>query len=197
MSSGTLTIPKNTSLFLWNDDLLADDYLIATYQLGVVCDPLDAALGMAMEQCGGIADINGYVSSEFLSAWSVRVHALRFCNENMLSSIQPYFLQNDVYRESPRSNTTFIEIDLAFPLCLLTHSPTQWLNVLIGELPRLGFITSFRLINAKLPKNFGPGPGFGISGILKKFNVNHGPLLCRAMRPAVGLNQETMARLSK
>jgi ribulose 1,5-bisphosphate carboxylase large subunit-like protein len=65
----------------------------------------------------------------------------------------------------------------------------------VGDIPRLGFITRFRLDALELPDTLGPGPGFGVAGVRERFGCAGGPLLCRAQRPAVGLDLETMARL--
>ena len=68
---------------------------------------------------------------------------------------------------------------------------------MVGEIPRLGFLTRFQLAGLDLPADFGPGPGFGVQGIRERFGCTHGPLLCRSMRPAVGLDTATMAGLNR
>ena len=89
------------------------------------------------------------------------------------------------------------EVELAVPARLLAGKPAQLWNILVGELPRLGFLSRFRLVAVDLPAGFGPGPAFGAPGIRERLAVPRGPLLCRSMRPAVGLDVATMARLNR
>jgi ribulose 1,5-bisphosphate carboxylase large subunit-like protein len=112
------------------------------------------------------------------------------------ATVAPYRLHTPVYGDDAHAGGSFA-VELAVPLALLAGKPAQLWNILVGELPRLGFITRFRLVEATLPDNFGPGPGFGVAGLRKLTAQPAGPLLCRSMRPAVGLNIETMARLNR
>ena len=40
---------------------------------------------------------------------------------------------------------------------------------MVGEIPRLVFLTRFQLHGLVLPDDFGPGPGFGVACIRERF----------------------------
>lgn len=199
MSSGNLVIPADTAPFFWSEEESSADYLTATYEVSSVCSPEEAAIGMAMEQSASTLTINGYVDSSMLEGWTIRILSVREQEKAPQGDAVPaYFLATEVYLEHAGQSEEFhSEITLAIPLCLLHGKPSQFLNVVIGELPRLGFLTRFRLKDMKLPTGFGPGPSFGREGILHACGVESGPILCRAMRPGVGLDLETMATLNR
>jgi len=199
MSSGNLGRSTHPELFAWARDLDPADYLFATYRISAACDVEVAASGMAMEQSAATVSIEGFVSPEPMKAWTIRVRSIRKADVSEDGELPSYSLSTEVYpQQTPESGSQERwDVELAFPLRLLTGRPSQVLNILVGELPRLGFITSFRLMEALLPPSFGPGPGFGVPGILTKLGHPRGPLLCRSMRPAVGLDTGTMARLNR
>ena len=198
MSSGNLVIPANTKPYVWSDELDKSEFIFATFRVTAVCSGDKAALGMAMEQSVSTELIKGYASSEILGDWTIRVcDVTSVADETSADVVPPYFLNTEVYSASEDTGSNCFEINLAIPLRLLHGKPAQLLNVMVGELPRLGFLTSLSLIEARLPLGFGPGPAFGREGILALLGMQEGPLLCRAMRPGVGLDTSTMARLNK
>ena len=198
MSSGNLVIPANTRPYVWSDELDKSEFIFATYRVTAICSGDQAALGMAMEQSVSTEVIKGYASSEILGDWTIRVCGVTTIpNETAQDVVPPYFLNTEVYSASGETGSNCFEIDLAIPVSLLHSKPAQLLNIIVGELPRLGFLTSLRLIEARLPVGFGPGPAFGREGILALLGKQEGPLLCRAMRPGVGLDTSTMAQLNK
>ena len=198
MSSGTLERPTHPEWFEWSAGLQAPDYLRAVYRVSAACSGDDAALGMAMEQSAATLHIAGYVEPASLAEWTVRVCRVSALDQPQAGVVAPYFLRTEVYAgQGARATGQAFEIELAFPLRLLAGKPAQLLNILVGELPRLGFLTSFQLRAADLPAGFGPGPAFGRDGILARFGQASGPLLCRSMRPAVGLDTATMMRLNE
>jgi ribulose 1,5-bisphosphate carboxylase large subunit-like protein len=197
LSSGNLVLPSNTSAFSWSSALDPADYIFVTYRVTSPCSGEEAALGMAMEQSASTLYIKGYASPQMLEDWTIRVcrvHALAAqCSEPVVPA---YFLNTEVYARQAAGQGNY-EVELAVPTRLLKNKPAQLLNVLIGELPRLGFLTSFRLTEVRLPAQFGPGPSFGKDGILQLLDKQRGPLLCRAMRPGVGLDTAVMAALNR
>ena len=195
MSSGNLPRTQHPELFRWASTLDPADYVRARYTVTSVHDADATALGMAMEQSAGTVMIRGYVEPAQLERWTIRVVGCEACDEQPVAALEPYKLATDVYAEQQQAAQTFA-VTLAIPRRLLAGKAVQLFNVVIGELPRLGFLTRFRLDALVLPEDFGPGPGFGIAGIRERFGVQRGPLLCRAMRPAVGLDIEAMARLN-
>ncbi|HIE54523.1 MAG TPA: hypothetical protein EYP90_04975, partial [Chromatiaceae bacterium] len=42
-----------------------------------------------------------------------------------------------------------------------------------------------------------PGPSFGVAGIRDRLRVDDRPIFCRSMRPAVGLDTETMLKINR
>ncbi|MBL0211948.1 MAG: hypothetical protein IPQ13_13715 [Holophagaceae bacterium] len=199
MSSGNLGRSTHPELFAWSPDLDPADYLSVTYRVSAACDPQVAAVGMAMEQSAATVSIPGFVSPEPLKGWTIRVRSVRRADVASEGRLPGYSLSTEVYPEQEAGSESCAtwDIELAFPLRLLTGRPSQVLNIVVGELPRLGFLTSFRLIDATLPPSFGPGPAFGVQGIQAKLGNPRGPLLCRSMRPGVGLDTSTMALLNR
>lgn len=196
MSSSGINGPQDPSLYRWTDDLDAADYLIARYEISASRDGMAAALGMAMEQSVGATRIHAYFDAAALAPSCIRVRAVRRLPGQAETAVVPYRLHTPVYGVDAPGAGSF-EIELAIPFTLLAGKPAQLWNILVGELPRLGFITRFRLVEAMLPEHFGPGPGFAVAGLRDLTQQASGPLLCRSMRPAVGLDIETMARLNR
>lgn len=199
MSSGNLTVSLHPEMYAWSADRDPADYLFATYRITAACDVEDAARGMAMEQSAATVSIPGFVVPGSLRDWTIRTRTLRASAIPVEHRLPSYSLATEVYAGSDTDAPTGAawEVELAYPLRLLEGRPSQLLNVLVGELPRLGFLTSCRLVAAELPRGFGPGPRFGAQGIRARLGNPRGPLLCRSMRPGVGLDDGTMARLNR
>ena len=196
MSSGNLPRTQHPELFLWADGLDPAHYVRASYRVTSIHDGEATAMAMAMEQGCGTAAIAGHVVPAMLTDWSVRVLSVRAAETLPDSEVPPYQLDTDVYAEHGGAQRDWL-VELAIPRRLLADRPAQLLNVAVGELPRLGFLTRFQLQALDLPEDFGPGASFGVGGIRRHFQREHGPLLCRAMRPAVGLDLPTMAGLHR
>lgn len=199
MSSGTLPPGACPPVFTWSDELDPRDYLIAQFRITTALAPERAALGMAMEQSATTVRIRGYLEPEDLEAWTIRVRSVAPAPPAGPSEVPGFALTTEAYGGEglPSSPEREWDVELAFPLRALMGRPSQLLNVLVGELPRLGFLTRFRVISAPLPAGFGPGPAFGVEGLRRLAGRPAGPLLCRSMRPAVGLSTEVMARLNR
>jgi len=198
MSSGNLIIPVNKEPFLWSADCDSEQHIFATYRVTSTCSGEKTALGMVMEQSASTLSIQGYATPEMLEDWTIRVCKITPVTEGVVSeAVTPYFLDTEVYSDAASAGAGCFDIELAIPINLLQNKPAQLLNVLVGELPRLGFLISFSLIDVQLPSGFGPGPAFGRKGILALLEKTEGPLLCRAMRPGVGLETSVMAKLNR
>ncbi len=199
MSSGNLAHSAHPELFKWSPELDPERYLFVSYRISSAFDVEDSARGMAMEQSAATVSIPGFVAPHSMGDWTIRVRSIHRAEPSPQGELSPYSLSTEVYPApkpelEPRERW---DVELAFPLRLLAGRPSQLLNVLVGELPRLGFLTSFRLLDSTLPKAFGPGPAFGVQGIRSALGNPRGPLLCRSMRPGVGLDTETQARLNR
>lgn len=196
MSSGRMCKPHDPALYRWSGDLDEADYLQAVYEITSTCAGPEAALSMAMEQSVGTSRIHDYLDADALAPSAIRVRHVRQLPQQCDSVVPPYHLQTPVYGDTAHDPASF-EVTLSIPLRLLASRPAQLWNILVGELPRLGILTRFRLVDARLPVQFGPGPGFGVAGIRALARQATGPLLCRSMRPAVGLDTATMAKLNR
>lgn len=196
MSSGHLPHAAHPELFRWADDLDPGQYLRASYRVSSVHDGEATAIGMAMEQSAATTRIAGYVTPAMLTDWTIRVVTFADAGTRPASEVDSYHLATEVYADTSDQQPRDWLIELAIPLRLLQGKPAQLFNVVVGELPRLGFLSRFRLERCRLPDGFGPGPAFGVSGLRHRFQRPHGPLLCRSMRPAVGLDTDTMARMN-
>ncbi|MEM8661280.1 MAG: RuBisCO large subunit C-terminal-like domain-containing protein, partial [Pseudomonadota bacterium] len=201
MSSGNLVLPDNPESFTWSQDCDPNRYILASYRVLTSSAGEEAALGMAMEQSASTLFIAGYASPDMFDDHTIRIRSVDEVtgfSPSMLTStaVSSYSLATEVYAKTSEQLRMF-DICLAVPTLLLQRKPAQLLNVLVGELPRLGFLNSFRLVDVRLPPAFGPGPSFGQQGILELLGKSSGPLLCRAMRPGVGLDLETMATINQ
>lgn len=196
MSSGNMPRAQHPALFLWAEGLDPADYVRANYRVTSTQDGEATAMAMAMEQSCATTAIAGHVQPGMLGDWTMRVLGVRPAGISPSSELQPYQLETEVYAARGEGQRDW-DVELAIPRRLLANKPAQLLNVAVGELPRLGFLTRFQLTSLDLPGDFGPGPGFGIAGIRQKFGCARGPLLCRSMRPAVGLSTATMAGLNR
>ena len=192
------TIPRDTTgQYAWTPSLRSEDYLFATYRIATVLDPHRAAIGMAAEQSVNATSIEGFVTPDMVESWTIRVRRVTDLGK-VSGGVKPFLLFTDTYHHaSEMEHERACEVELAYPLRLFSGKPNQILNYVVGELPRLGFLTQFQLTSAHLPYGvFGSGPAFGRGGILERLGQRQGPLLCRAMRPATGLDLRTMARLN-
>ena len=196
MSSGNMPRAQHPALFRWNDGLDAQDYMRARYRVTSIHDGEATALAMAMEQSCATTAIAGHVVPEMLGDSTIRVLDVQAADTLPASELRPYQLETEVYAEQGGGERDWL-VELAIPRRLFAGKPAQLLNVAVGELPRLGFLTRFQLQGLDLPGDFGPGPAFGIAGIRTHFHRETGPLLCRSMRPAVGLDIPTMAGLHR
>lgn len=198
MSSGFLTIPSSTIMFEWSDAFDPSNFIFATYRVSSCFSGQETALGMAMEQSAATVYIKNYVEPAMLENWSIRIRRVSAIdNQFPTHEVTPYYLATEVYGGNQEAHIYSHEIELAIPVCLVGGKPAQLLNIIVGELPRLGFLTAFSLVDIEFPEGFGCGPAFGQEGILKLLGKTKGPLLCRSMRPGLGLSTETMAKLHR
>lgn len=195
MSSGNMPRTQHPELFQWQARLSPADYLLATYRVASQHDGVATAMAMAMEQSAATTAIRGHVEPAMLEDWTIRVLDVQ-ADGDAAGAVAPYHLQTEVYADEEGGESAW-RVELAIPRRLLAGKPAQLWNVVVGEIPRLGFLTRFQLAALALPEGFGPGPGFGVSGIRAMLGIERGPVLCRSMRPAVGLDTDTMARLNR
>ncbi len=196
MSSGNMPRTQHPELFHWQAGLAPADYVTARYRVCSQHDGPATAMAMAMEQSAATTAIVGHVEPGMLEAWTIRVLDVQGDGELVAGAVAPYHLQTEVYAEAGGGERAW-HVDLAIPKRLIAGKPAQLWNVVVGEIPRLGFLTRFQLVDLALPEGFGPGPGYGVDGIRARLGVERGPVLCRSMRPAVGLEADAMAGLNR
>lgn len=194
MSTGSLQQPEAPELFEWHNDLNRQDYSLVTYRVASILSMQETALGMAMEQSAATLNIAGYVAANDLVAHTIRIVSCESLGSTSERTVPSYYLDTEVYEQSAGGVSVY-QVELAFPNRLLQAKPAQLMNVLVGELPRLGFLTQFQVVHSCLQIQEWKGPAFGIDGIRERFEVESGPILCRSSRPAVGLSMKQMARL--
>ena len=144
MSSGNMPRAQHPALFRWDAALDPHDYIRARYRVTSIHDGEATAMAMAMEQGCGTSAIAGHVVPEMLVDWSVRVLSVQAAETLADSEVSPYQLDTDVYAEVGGTQRDWV-VELAIPRRLLAGRPSQLLNVVVGELPRLGFLTRFQL----------------------------------------------------
>ena len=196
MSSGNMPRAQHPALFHWDDGLDPGNYVRARYRVTSIHDGEATAMAMAMEQSCATTVIAGHVVPDMLGHATIRVLDVTSAGTLPDSELRPYQLETEVYADHGGRERDWV-VELAIPRHLLAGKPAQLLNVVVGELPRLGFLTRFQLQGMDVPDDFGPGPAFGVKGIRRHFRRETGPLLCRSMRPAVGLDIPTMAGLHR
>ena len=142
MSSGSMPRTQHPELFLWSDALDQADYAIARYRVASVHDGDATAMAMAMEQSAATTHIAGHVVPAMLHDWTLRVRSVRALDPPGGAGLAPYTLATEVYADGGDAERHW-EVELAIPRRLLAGKPAQLWNVVVGEIPRLGFLTRF------------------------------------------------------
>jgi len=199
MSSESIS-EKNTQAFLWENGLDLEAYVYATYYFETPLPPKTAAIAMAREQSAITVHTD---SSDF----NIEAHAAKVISVDNLGEttqlLPPYWLNTAGYRNvelKKEGNYWKATTRIAFPLINFRHTVTSLWNVVLGELPRLGFLNAIRLIDLKFPAPFlahFSGPRYGITGIRKILDVDKRPIFCRSTRPAIGLSVDRMLEIGE
>ena len=190
---------EDLACFTWHPELNRSDYVLATYLLETPIDPELAAIAIAKEQSMATLRLSakGFESSAAMAARliSVEVH------DAVVDCLLPgYKLTTEVYPESGINGGMHrLSATIAFPLAILAGSIIQLWNVVLGEIPRLGFLNAMRLVDLEMPPAFlagFTGPRHGVPGLRKQTKVNARPLLCRSCRPALVLSIDAMRAIN-
>ena len=151
MSSGNLVMPENVQPFFWHDSLDKDAFIFVTYRVISIYPGEETAVGMAMEQSASTLNIRDYVVPEMLADWTICVRRITNSGHAIEEAVSAYTLETEVYPQHDNERGGLFEIELAVPWRLLSGKPAQLANVLVGELPRLGFLTAFQLTDVVFP----------------------------------------------
>ena len=144
MSSALRLLVDHPQLFQWDAALDPAAYIEARYTVASHLDGEATAVAMAMEQSAAITAIRGYVApGDAMRESTVRVRAVEAIESPAVSEVVAYDVDDTV--------AATWRITLAIPLRLLPAKPTQLLNGVVGDLPRYGFITRFRLDDLAFP----------------------------------------------
>ncbi|MDO3387043.1 RuBisCO large subunit C-terminal-like domain-containing protein [Gilvimarinus sp. SDUM040013] len=199
MSSENLTT-KDNQLFTWTNQE-ADDYLFATYH---ICTPLNgeqAAFGIAKEQSVCATSLATFDITEDTKSFAAKVVSVEPQDFNMVAVSPLYFLNTSVYGDSlGKGEHNVYRVVIAYPAHVFGNRLTRIWNNVMGEIHRLGFLSSAILIDVDIPNRLAQqfiGPRYGIEGIQQTLGFSHRPILCRSMRPANGLDTNTMLAINK
>jgi len=190
---------EDKSLFIWQDSLKPEDYLIATYYVETCLDAEFTAVAIAMEQSATTTKLPGFKSFN-LSPFTARVISVEITGETKDTFLPFYRLKTGVYQGNYKKSGYFSAIiKIAFPFANFGKSITNLWNSVGGEVYRMGFINTAKILDLDFPDLYLQalkGPLFGIKGIRDKFKIENRPLFIRSTRPAVGLTIEEMAKIN-
>ena len=188
---------------MWHDRLDPDEYVEVSYYLETAVSPETAAVAMAKEQSstlsGGIA---GVVDRRHLSPYSARVTSVQSMGETETAMLPFYRLSVPIYSQAIYRKKGYerAKVKIAFPIANFGASLTNLWSAACGELHRLGFLNTLKMLDLELPQSFlkqFPGPKYGISGIKRQLQIKNRPIFCRSARPAVGLTTEMMLKINE
>jgi ribulose-bisphosphate carboxylase large chain len=92
------------------------------------------------------------------------------------------------------------EADIAFPFDAIGTDLAALMTIAIGGVYSIKGFTGIRIIDMKLPPEFGeawPGPQFGVGGSRKLTGVEDRPIIGTIVKPALGLRPHETAALVK
>jgi ribulose 1,5-bisphosphate carboxylase large subunit-like protein len=191
---------KDKSLFLWNDSLKINDYIIANYYVETSLDPEFTAIAIAMEQSATTTLLKGFKKFN-LSDSTARVISVKVRGESEEIILPQYRLKTAVYTGNYKDKGFYnCLIKIAFPIANFERSLTNLWNAVGGEITRMGFINTTRIIDIDFPENYlenFKGPLYGIKGIRDRFKIEKRPIFVRSTRPAVGLKTKEMVEIAR
>ena len=186
---------QDMDFFTWPGGHDTSDYVVATYRVETAVDPELCAIAMAKEQSLATLriELGTHRPSPALAARVVSVATLA----EVMDCLQPEFrLSTEVYPTPATGHARRrLTLSIAYPLEAIGPSISNLWNVVLGEIPRLGFLSAARLVDIQLPPAFlaaFPGPRHGVPGLRSATGVLDRPLLCRSCRPAMGLSVQAM-----
>jgi ribulose-bisphosphate carboxylase large chain len=194
---------EDIKLYMWHDRLDPADYVEVSYYLETAVSPETTAVAMAKEQSaiisGGIAGIDaGYD----LSPYTARVTSVQPLGETEDAMLPFYRLSVPIYNQAIYRKEGYwsATVKIAFPIANFGLSLTNLWSAAGGELHRLGFLNTLKMLDLELPQSFlkqFSGPKYGIAGIKSQLRIKDRPIFCRSMRPAVGLTTELMLQIDE
>jgi ribulose-bisphosphate carboxylase large chain len=166
----------------------------ADYLLETPADPRRVAELMAGEQSSGTFVAIPGETAELKARVAAQVTRFEMLDESAASpSLPSAHLDVDSGTRFRRAHVT-----LSWPLDTLGPSLPNLLATLAGNLFELKPVTGLRLLDIRLPHEFGaayPGPRFGVAGTRRLAGVQGRPLIGTIIKPSVGLDPEATASL--
>jgi ribulose-bisphosphate carboxylase large chain len=157
-------------------------------------DPRRVAELMAGEQSSGTFVAIPGETAELKARVAAQVTRFEMLDESAASpSLPSAHLDVDSGTRFRRAHVT-----LSWPLDTLGPSLPNLLATLAGNLFELKPVTGLRLLDIRLPHEFGaayPGPRFGVAGTRRLAGVQGRPLIGTIIKPSVGLDPEATASL--
>jgi ribulose-bisphosphate carboxylase large chain len=184
------------SIVSWADRPPNDRYIKARYRFASVLPVEEAAASMALERSICRLDYAGHD----LSGWAGRVVEVHDLGPTRAEDFAPYALQYGHVKDVRLSAARIGVATLAFPLRLCGSDLLRMMSVLVGEIPRLGYLCAARLIDIELPDGaIAPdwGPRWGLARIRAELRSRARPILIRSARPAVGIPTEEMENVGR
>jgi len=194
---------EDIKLYMWHDRLDPANYVEVSYYLETAVSPETTAVAMAKEQSaiisGGIAGID---ASYNLSPYTARVTSVQPLGETEGIMLPFYRLSVPIYNQAIYRKKGYwrARVKIAFPIANFGASLTNLWSAAGGELHRLGFLNTLKMLDLDLPQSYlnqFPGPKYGISGIKSQLKIKDRPVFCRSARPAVGLTTEMMLKINE
>jgi len=166
----------------------------ADYLLETPADPRRVAELMAGEQSSGTFVAIPGETAELRARVAAQVTRFEVLDESAASpSLPSAHLNVDSDTRFQRAHVT-----LSWPLDTLGPSLPNLLATVAGNLFELKPVTGLRLLDIRLPHEFGaayPGPRFGVAGTRRLAGVQERPLIGTIIKPSVGLDPEATASL--
>jgi len=166
----------------------------ADYLLETPADPRRVAELMAGEQSSGTFVAIPGETAELKARVAAQVTRFEVLDESAASpSLPSAHLNVDSDTRFQRAHVT-----LSWPLDTLGPSLPNLLATVAGNLFELKPVTGLRLLDIRLPHEFGaayPGPRFGVAGTRRLAGVQERPLIGTIIKPSVGLDPEATASL--
>lgn len=164
----------------------------ADYLLETPGDPGRVAELMAGEQSSGTFVVIPGETEELKARVAAQVTKLDVIHETVTSPSLPSAQMN----VPPGARYRRAHVTLSWPIDTLGPSLPNLLATVAGNLFELKPVTGLRLLDIRLPREFGavyPGPKFGVSGTRRLAGVEARPLIGTIIKPSVGLGPEETA----
>jgi ribulose-bisphosphate carboxylase large chain len=201
MSSDSINLASSED-FVWRDGLDPTAYDLVEFYLESSHDPRSVSIAIAREQSAVVTMMPHNGKKLDYEAVVARVVTVEVLGEATHGGLMEYTIASNVYDElrSVQSVGCAFSCVIAFPRANYGDSITNMWSHIAGEVYRLGLVSYVKLMDVISPglgELSGIGPLFGAQGIRDALGRPAGPLLCRSVRPAVGLTTDEMRAIHR